>query len=310
MISNMSKLAVAVAVVTGLFLAPGSAPAAPVPIGDGACCSLFFGCCGGSSESLVDGVGGGFCEIRTEANCNGIGDTYKGDGTTCEEFCPTPTTTSTTLPEFGACCHLFNGCCGAPSELQVEGGGSGECRMGKPADCNGIADTYKGDGTTCEEFCPITTTTTLLQTTTTTLPLGACCQPAGTCLDVTEQNCVIGNYQGNGTECATVECPQPTTTTLPETTTTTVPETTTTTSAPDTTTTTTEELIVLCGDANADDEITTVDALIALKTSVGTAQCSLRRCDYNGNAEVQTSDALAILRVSVGQPIVPMCPLL
>jgi hypothetical protein len=305
MLSNVSKLSAAL--VTSVVLFHGVAIAAPEEMG--ACCHLNLGCCDAPAELEGDprGAGGGQCRIATQQSCNGIADTYKGDGTTCEQFCPIATTT-TTLPT-GACCHLFNGCCPAPSELQdvgVEGGvGGGECRTSTSGDCNGIADTYKGDGTTCEEQCVVPTTTS---STTTTLPTGACCEPLGTCLEVTEQNCVIGDYQGDATTCATVECTQPTTTTVPDTTTSTTynPPTTT---VPDTTTTT-EQVVVLCGDANGDGEVTSVDALIALRTSVGIAACPETRCDYNGNGQVQSSDALAILRVSVGQLVVPMCPVL
>ena len=301
MLSNVSKTAAAAAFTTIFLFASAPANAAP---GDGACCHLTFGCCDAPAEleGDVEGGGGfGQCRITTDAGCNGIQDTFKGAGTTCEQFCPTVTTT--TLPATGACCHLFNGCCPTAEESKTRGApGGGECREVPVGECNGIADTFKGNDTTCEEFCPIITTTT------TTLPMGACCQPVGTCLDVTENNCVIGDYQGDGTECATVECPQPTTTTAPDTTTTTeyIPPTTT---IPETTTTT-EPLVVLCGDANADGEVTSVDALIALRTSVGTSSCPETRCDYNGSGEVQSSDALAILRVSVGHVVVPMCPVL
>jgi hypothetical protein len=304
MLWNVANTAASAAFTALLFLT--SAPANAAPIGEGACCHLTFGCCDAPVELQGDVEGGGGpgqCRISSQAACNGIQDSYQGDGTTCEQFCALATTT-TTLPEIGACCHNFNGCCGGVIELK--GGamprgavGGGECRDVTSAECNGIADTFKGNGTTCLEECPIVTTTTL--------PSGACCQPAGTCLDVIEANCVVGDYQGDGTDCATVECSQPTTTTTPEPTTTTEYLPTTTVLE---TTTTTEPLVVLCGDANADGEVSSVDALIALRTSVGTSSCPETRCDYNGSGDVQTSDALAILRVSVGQVVVPMCPLI
>jgi hypothetical protein len=312
MISSFPKTAAVAAflsLVASMLLSSASAYAAPGFTG--ACCNVFLGCCDAPAELEVGegGVGGGSCRIDTVGGCNGIADSFKGVGTTCEQFCPVGTTT-TTLPT-GACCDLHNGCCPAPESLNVRGvpPGDGACRQSLPGECNGINDTYKGDGTACVDFCPIPTTTTLPETTTTTLPVGACCEPLGTCLEVTEQNCVIGSYQGDGTECATVECTQPTTTTVPDTTTT-LPETTTTEAPATTTTSTTEEpVVVLCGDANANGEITSTDALIALRTSVGTSQCPLTRCDYNGSSEVTAPDALAILRVSVGQFVAPMCPL-
>jgi hypothetical protein len=300
---SLKSMSAAVMVIAAVLLGlPNGSEAVPA---EGACCHSFDGCCGPSSELGTRGVGSGSCRIDSAppTGCTGITDSYQGNGTTCEQFCA-PTTTTTTLPEIGACCHNFNGCCGGGIELK--GGamprgavGGGECRDVTSAECNGIADTFKGNGTTCLEECPIVTTTTL--------PSGACCQPAGTCLDVIEANCVVGDYQGDGTDCATVECSQPTTTTTPEPTTTTEYLPTTTVLE---TTTTTEPLVVLCGDANADGEVSSVDALIALRTSVGTSSCPETRCDYNGSGDVQTSDALAILRVSVGQVVVPMCPLI
>jgi hypothetical protein len=64
----------------------------------------------------------------------------------------------------------------------------------------------------------------------------------------------------------------------------------------------------LCGDASQDGDISAPDALLALRTAVGTADCPASICDYNGSGEVQTSDALQILRVAVGQEIPPECP--
>ena len=45
-----------------------------------------------------------------------------------------------------------------------------------------------------------------------------------------------------------------------------------------------------------------------VKTSVGTAECPLERCDYNGDTTVSASDALAILRAAVGVVAEPKCP--
>jgi hypothetical protein len=138
-----------------------------------------------------------------------------------------------------------------------------------------------------------------------------CCPPLGNCQITTSQFCEFG-YQGDGTTCP--DCPATTTTstTLAPTTTTTS-TTTTTTSTTSTTqpsaTTTTLVPASICGDANHDLEITSTDALIALKTSVQSASCPLESCDYNGSGEVTATDALAILKVAVGQPIVPMCPI-
>src|SRR5688572_14269576 len=125
------------------------------------------------------------------------------------------------------------------------------------------------------------------------LSIGACCLPFGTCLIEEPLACgaIDGVYQGDDTTCENTECPDPTTTTTTSTTTTTLPS-------------------ILCGDANNDETISAPDALFALKTSVGTAECIPERCDYNGNGMVQSSDALLILKVAVGASIEPQCPTL
>ena len=39
---------------------------------------------------------------------------------------------------------------------------------------------------------------------------GACCLPDGSCEDGTSISCVgVGDFQGDETECSSVECPQP-----------------------------------------------------------------------------------------------------
>lgn len=73
-------------------------------------------------------------------------------------------------------------------------------------------------------------------------------------------------------------------------------------------TTTTTMPAPLCGDANGDDKVTAADALVALRTAVGSASCPLSACDYNGDDKVAASDALAILRKAVGQGVVADCP--
>jgi hypothetical protein len=148
---------------------------------------------------------------------------------------------------------------------------------------------YQGDGRSCDMEC------------------GACCTQED-CFNGEEFGCQEsgGSFQGYGNFCESVKCPiLPPTTTLEPLTTTTLPPTTTTTGQ---TTTTTFDETVLCGDANDDDDLTAADALIALRTSVGTGSCPKIRCDYNGNDEVQASDALGILRAAVGLPADPSCP--
>ncbi|HEY2772863.1 MAG TPA: dockerin type I domain-containing protein [Candidatus Binatia bacterium] len=64
----------------------------------------------------------------------------------------------------------------------------------------------------------------------------------------------------------------------------------------------------LCGDANGDGHVTASDALAALKTAVGSADCPVDRCDFNGDGHVLAADALAILKTAVGQDTTPSCP--
>ena len=74
------------------------------------------------------------------------------------------------------------------------------------------------------------------------------------------------------------------------------------------TTTTTLGGDVLCGDASGDNQLTAGDALTALKTAVGSAECPLERCDFNGSGQVTAADALEILKAAVGQSVDPNCP--
>jgi hypothetical protein len=103
---------------------------------------------------------------------------------------------------------------------------------------------------------------------------GACCQSDGGCLDITQVSCESdgGLYQGDGTVCDVGVCD------------------------------------VVCGDADIDGSVKAGDALIALKTAVGSAGCVVARCDYDGSGKVTASDALSILKTAVGQPITPNCP--
>lgn len=66
----------------------------------------------------------------------------------------------------------------------------------------------------------------------------------------------------------------------------------------------------ICGDANHDGKIRSGDALLALRTAVGTAVCSLALCDYTGDGKIASSDALAVLRKAVGQAVLAKCPAL
>ena len=48
-------------------------------------------------------------------------------------------------------------------------------------------------------------------------------------------------------------------------------------------------------------------ALIALKTAIDGANCTIEICDYNGDGDITATDALAILKMALGQPIAPNC---
>ena len=64
---------------------------------------------------------------------------------------------------------------------------------------------------------------------------------------------------------------------------------------------------VLCGDANRDDTITAVDALVTLSSGVGIGYCSRLLCDADGNGSTDASDALLILRAAIGTISPPSC---
>jgi hypothetical protein len=54
--------------------------------------------------------------------------------------------------------------------------------------------------------------------------------------------------------------------------------------------------------------VTASDALIVLRTAVGTAQCPLCVCDVNDSGGITATDALTVLRYAVGQPVTLDCP--
>src|SRR5205085_6334827 len=90
---------------------------------------------------------------------------------------------------------------------------------------------------------------------------GSSCNDGDAC--TTGDSCSSGLCSGTNADCTA------TTTTLPE---------------------------ALCGDANDDGKITAGDALLTLRTAVGTASCLKPLCDYTGDNKVTAADALAILR--------------
>jgi hypothetical protein len=74
------------------------------------------------------------------------------------------------------------------------------------------------------------------------------------------------------------------------------------------TTSTTVPAGTTCGDASDDRQITASDALVALKTAVGSADCDPCVCDINGSSGITASDALVILETAVGIGIDLACP--
>ncbi|HEY2772841.1 MAG TPA: hypothetical protein VGK20_02185 [Candidatus Binatia bacterium] len=59
--------------------------------------------------------------------------------------------------------------------------------------------------------------------------------------------------------------------------------------------------VPLCGDASGDGKLAAGDALLALRTAVGTEACPRCVCDVNAIGGITSGDALQILRASVGQ---------
>lgn len=65
---------------------------------------------------------------------------------------------------------------------------------------------------------------------------------------------------------------------------------------------------VLCGDANLSDTLTAGDALVVLKTAVGSSKCDACICDANDSESITASDALLVLKKAVGQEVTLDCP--
>jgi FtsP/CotA-like multicopper oxidase with cupredoxin domain len=188
----------------------------------------------------------------------------------------------------GSCCSND---CEAASAATVCRASTGECD---------IAEQCSGSGSPC----PIDAKK----------PVGTPCSDDGNiCTDdvcATGAVCTHAFDASNDPGCAPVTTTLPPTTTTTEPTTTTLsPATTTTTPTTSTMDTTTTSLppAATCGDVNDDDEITSGDALLALRTAVGLRTCAICVCDVNGSGAIQSSDALAILRVAVGLNVKLRC---
>lgn len=165
-------------------------------------CSQIGACC------RADGS----CEIAFATDCQSAGETYIGDGSTCEAGTCT----------LGACC-LPDGTCQDVSETDCDTAGGvwnglgtdcastncpqptgacchddGTCTVATAADCAAASGTYQGDGVTCAQAnCPE--------------PTGACCHDDGSCMVETTADCAAasGDYQGDDVTCAQANCPEP-----------------------------------------------------------------------------------------------------
>jgi len=132
-----------------------------------------------TSLSCQPGIGAccktdGSCVLATAADCQSLGGTYKGDGTNCQTAdCPQPS-----IP----CCFES----------------TGGCVMLKESDCIAAGGIPGPAGQTCQTYV--------------CFPIGAACLPDGTCIDGVspdEADALGAVFQGDGTTCATVSCPEP-----------------------------------------------------------------------------------------------------
>lgn len=67
-------------------------------------------------------------------------------------------------------------------------------------------------------------------------------------------------------------------------------------------------LAALCGDTNSDLRVTSRDALILLRSTIGLVQCDRCVCDTDSSGTISASDALATLQVAVGLERNMFCP--
>jgi len=65
---------------------------------------------------------------------------------------------------------------------------------------------------------------------------------------------------------------------------------------------------LVCGDADGNGIVSATDALIALNTAVGAADCDPCLCDVDSNGAVTATDSLAILNAGIGLDVTLTCP--
>ncbi|MGP1347714.1 MAG: hypothetical protein ACTS3F_13740 [Phycisphaerales bacterium] len=215
---------------------------------DGICADEAAELCGGlcgvptGACCLQDGS----CQEGPEQACVNNGGTYQGDGTDCASVeCPQPLSCGS--PEAGSCCES-NGtpfcddaaccdlicaadpfCCDTAWDTACANQAIDQCEQcfacgssesGSCCESNGTP--FCNDAACCETvcasdpFCCNNTWDSLCAEGAAELcgtlcgVTGACCLGDGSCQEGTEQACVNngGTYQGDGTDCASVACPQ------------------------------------------------------------------------------------------------------
>jgi hypothetical protein len=69
-----------------------------------------------------------------------------------------------------------------------------------------------------------------------------------------------------------------------------------------------DTIVVVCGDATGDGQVTASDAMFTLQAAVGTHECPPPRCDCNDSGSVTAGDAMGILQSAVGLNVALECP--
>lgn len=152
---------------------------------------------------------GSNCSQRSQAECQQLGGTYRGDGVACAAAtCDTGAPVACCFASTGGCLNLPASQCTAAGGVPGPGGSAcgsyncnpqGACCMSdgtcqgpmSPSACASAGGTYKGDGTSCATVtCPP--------------PLGAACFANGFCLTLTQADAQTAgaSWKGPGTTCA------------------------------------------------------------------------------------------------------------
>jgi hypothetical protein len=159
----------------------------------GADCTLGSACC----------MGGTICHLaRDQAHCEAMGGVYPGDGIDCASAnCDVQP--GACCESLGTCIETAEAAC--PGEYMGDGticidyDCMGACCLPDtscvetvgPAECLGLGGAWQGDGTDCGSvICG---------------GVGACCEGLGVCSELLEGDC-MGDFQGSGTICADYAC--------------------------------------------------------------------------------------------------------